>query len=293
MKKHIDKTKASLKFNMGSIGVYFYNIRNEPLVIDIDNGNVDGFFKWNGESIAEINWIFNMFSSLQPYFELLQIDDDEGYWYTFEAQKKSGKIKLLSLPPEGKTLLTRIHENELNGFTTVEEFVKKKTELHPPHQALLHIIIQDFLKIMKIECIEDFCPSDIINLIQKINYLNLEKDTRLCLDGFDFYFRTFLLEIWFGYMFYYKNIGILKDLPATTKGAKTSKIAALYGIRSIFLNCHAGGPNNAKEAEMRLFAKKYYPERRHGEVMVIDSPEQELVMLFSMLTYLGLRYRTL
>ena len=158
----------------------------------------------------------------------------------------------------------------------------------PFYHALLRIIVQDFIRIMNYGTVNDFIPNGIVGLANELSYLgvNSVKEEEL----FDFKFHWMLIEIWISCAFKYKDIGIVRELSDDIRGLATSKEAALCGITSIFLNKHSGGASNVKEAEMRKLAKKYYKTGALGEVMVIDTPEKELEMFFSMMDYLGFCY---
>ena len=240
--------------------------------------------------------IFDLFLELQPLFKSLRIDDDEGLWHQYSAQKKPCKIKLRPLSADERKVLERIQANNLNPPTEVERFVMAKTTLQPYYKALLRLIVQDFIRIMDIKSIDDFDPEAIVDTakgfvvdsVKKVDFMG-EAGNCFSVKSFSFDFPYILLKIWIGYTFEYKKMGLVKGLTGNIRGLTTSAIAALYGIRSIFLNRHCG-INNAKEAEMNKFAKQYYKTHAMGEVMVIDEPERELEMLFSMLDYLGFKY---
>lgn len=272
------------------ICIHFRNGQSEPLVFKFNSGQVSGFCKWNGTEINEYYKILDLFVELRPVFRLLSVYDDAGIGDTYVAQKKSCRIKLCPLPVDGELLLKRVQKNNFDSPTKVETYIMDRTGLRPPHKSLLRVIVQDFIQIMNIRGKEDFNPHAVMEVIRRINFMGYDRESELTMRSFEFYFSTYLLEIWIGHTFYYKNAGVVKDLPITTSGMKTSSIAGVYGIKSIFLNRHAGGATNSKEAQMVLFAKQYYETGNLGEVVVNDTPEREIQMLFSMLQYLGLRY---
>jgi len=189
-------------------------------------------------------------------------------------------------------------EDELKskGVTAADEIAQlirshqaKIGPAKPFYHALLRIIVQDFIKIVKIDSAEDFCPQAIIKLTDELEFFG-EESRKEDIEGFEFVFHWLLIEIWISYAFEYKKMGVVKDLPESTRGLHTSKEAALYGITSIFLNLHAGGASNSKEAEMKKLAKKYYRTGALGEVVIVDEPERELEFFFSMMEYLGLKH---
>jgi len=288
--KHLKYMNATLEKTNNIIAIYFKKGLNEPLVFEFSKKNkINGFCKWNGEDLDEFYKIIDMFYELKPLFKLLKVDDDEGIWNEFIAQKNPCKIKLRELNEIELKLLERMKINEVIPINELEKFVMKELNLKPFYKSLLRIIVQDFIKIIKFVKLIDFKSQLINDYVNKLEYFGPNYIHYTDSSGFFYNFSIKLLEIWISDNFIYKKMGYVKELKNNIKGFDTSKIAALYGIHSIFLNCHAGGASNSKEAEMIKFAKKYY-NVPYREIMVIDTPENELKMLFSMMDYLGFSY---
>ena len=290
VKNHLESIQAKVDEADNPIVINFFDGMSESLVFHFEKNRVDDFCKWNGESEEEFYAIFDMFIELKPLFKSLKIDDDCGLWHEYIIRKQPCKIKLrkLSSPHEIK-FLERIKLNERIIPSDMEQFIMTKSRFEPFHKSLLRIIVQDFIKITTITNVCDFNPQEIIALIKEIDFFGgtgYFED----LEWFDFRFSQIILIIWIGNTFEFKKLDVVKNVPNGTRGFETTKDAALYGIRSIFLNRHTGGATNAKEAEMMKLAKKHYRTGAIGEVMVIDEPERELEFLFSMMDYLGLKY---
>jgi len=286
---HMQNINANLKQSANLVVINFLQGNSETLVFDFDKNKINGFWKWNGNDPEEFYKIFDMFIEIKPLFKSLKIDDDEGLWNEYVIQKQPCKIKLRPLSSDEMKFLDRIKENEINPANDIEKLVMAKSNLSPFYKSLLRIIVQDFIKIMKIESVDDFNPHAIVDLTNELNFMgadSVKEESKY----FDFHFHYILIKIWISYAFEYKKLGVVKELAEDIRGLITSKEAALWGITSIFLNSHSGGASNSKEAEMRKFAKKYYKTGSLGEVMVIDKLERELEFFFSMMNYLGFEY---
>ena len=287
--QHVRNINAEIMQSDNPIIINFLQGKSESLVFDFKDKKVDSFCKWNGENPEEFYRIFDMFIALQPLFKSLKIEDDEGLWNEYISQKKPCKIRLRPLFLDEIKFLERIKINEMNPPTEIEKFVMTKSTLTPFYKSLLRVIVQDFIKIMNFDSIDDFNPQSIVDLANELRFMG-KYYYKHNLEHFNFEFPSMLLEIWIGNTFEYKKMGLVKELSGNIRGFATSTLAAFEGIKSIFLNRHAGGASNAKEAEMIKLAKKYYKTGALGEVMVIDKPEKELEMLFSMMDYLGFGY---
>jgi len=285
--KHLQGLNAELTSTVSSIIINFTKGQSEPLVFEFKENKVDYYCKWNGTDTEEFYKILDFFIDLKPLFKSLRIDDDEGIWNEYVIQKQPCKIKLRPLSSIELEFLGRINENEKTSPNTIEKLVISQTGLKPRNIALLRAITQDFIQIMGIESIDAFNPQIIIdyaNSLMRDVYRHIE------IDSFGFYFSRLFVMIWVHNAFKYKNISAVRDIPESVRGLTSSKIAAIEGIESMFFNRHAGGANNSKEAEMRKLAKKYYSTGALGEVVIIDKPERELELLFSMMDYLGFNY---
>lgn len=234
--------------------------------------------------------ILDLFIKIKPLFKSLKVEDDNGIWYSYLARNRACKIQLRLLESDNeKHLLHRIFENLAVPHNKLEELLLEQLRLHPFNSSLLRIIIQDFIKIMNYQVPSDFTPETIIERASSVSFAE-DHHANENIRNFSVVFPYLLLRIWFSYAFVYKINDLVYKIPEETRGLKTSKIAALYGTISIFLNLHSGGAANAKEAEMIKLAAKYYPVGSAGEVTVIDEPKRELEFFVSMMDYLGFRY---
>ena len=287
--KHIKNINAELTQSTDPIVVNFLRGQSEPLVFEFKNKKLDSFCKWNGETPEEFYAIFDMFIELKSIFKSLKIEDDEGLWHEYIIQKQPCKIKLRPLSCIEIQFLERMKTNEINTPNEIEKFVMAKSNLTPFYKSLLRVIVQDFIEIMKIGSVDEFKPQAIVDLTNKLGF-STEYGFSKDVENFNFLFHRMLVAIWISCVFEYKEMGVVKELADDTKGLQASKVAALWGIESIFLNRHSGGAANSKEAEMRKLAKRHYKTGALGEVMVIDKPERELEFFFSMMDYLGFIY---
>lgn len=275
----------------GAMTVFFNKGTSEPLVFEFVNNKMNGFCKWNGETVEEIYSIFDIFLRIRPLFKSLKVEDDEGIWHSYLVRDKPCRIKL-RLPESDSELqlLQRMLMNQTTPPDELEAFILTKSRLRPFHLSFLRAIIQDFIKIMDYHKKEDFHPETILMCADAVG-CNMYPHVIEHLENFEFVFSKYLLLIWFSYAFIYKNNDVVYKIPEETYGFKTSKRAALFGTLSLFLNCHSGGADNTKEAEMRKLVEKHYPADWLGTVMVVDEPEIELKFFISMMDYLGFRYR--
>ena len=285
-KKHLDKMNATIEYTMNTINIEFSNKKNEQLTLYFKDSKIDGFCKWNGDTEEELYAIFDMFTEIKLAFKSLIISDDCGCWKEYVSIKKPCKIELIPLTGNGLKMLERIEKNESIPTSDVELFVMSKAARCM--SKLLRIIAQDFIKIIGIEDINDFNPDVIVTYTNGLKFWGDsygDKDVKT----FDFNFAEILLEIWISNAFRYKEKELVKDCRTDERSLKSSKIAALWGIESIFLG-YIIGAENSKHAEMIKFAKKYYKSDWGGSVMIVDTPEREVQFLFSMLNYLKLDY---
>lgn len=270
--------------------VFFNKGSSEPLMFAFANNKINGFCKWNGDTAEEFYRILDLFIKIKPLFKSLKVEDDDGIWYSYLARNRACKIQLRLLESDNEQqLLRRIFENLAAPPDELEALLIEQLRLHPFNLSFLRIIIQDFIKIMNYQVPSDYSPETIIERASSVSFAedhHANEDIR----NFRFTFPYLLLRIWFSHAFVYKTNDLVYKIPEETRGLKTSKIAALYGTISIFLNLHSGGATNAKEAEMIKLAKKHYPIGSLGEVMVVDEPKRELEFFVSMMDYLGFRY---
>jgi len=150
------------------------------------------------------------------------------------------------------------------------------------------LIVQDFIKILQIKRKDDFNPEAIVAFTNKLGFAD-DHLGKAHIRNFEVTFSKMMLQIWISYAFEYKNQGIVSQLSNEIRGLKSSKLAALFGVLSIFLNCHSGVVNE-KHAEMKKIAAKYYPVGGAGEVMVRGNENTQLEFFVSMMDYLDFKY---
>ena len=185
-------------------------------------------------------------------------------------------------------LLNRAISNLHIEYAEAEHIVLLSAVLQPSAQAICRLIVQDFIQILQIKNKDDFNPGTIVDFVNELGFADdhLGKaHTRI----FKATFAYMLLQIWISHTFTYKNYGIVHQLSNKTRGLKGSKLAALFGIMSIFLNRHSGVVNR-KHTEMRKLAAKYFPVGCFGEVMIYGNEETQLIFLLSMMDFLGFKY---
>lgn len=293
VKIHSQEIEFTIKHTDDTIIILFHKIQCESLIFQNNNGYITGSCKWVDRLSDSLYKIFDMLFEMIPLFESLRIDDDCGLWHEYTIQKQPNKITLRSLTSIEAELLSRMEANDNTPPDEVEQFVFEKSRLRPKNNAFLRVVLQDFIKLMGIVSMDYFCSQSTIGYTTMIEpriidgrmTAEFEKRTYFSHD-----FPYSLIEAWIGNAYVFRNKGLVKDLRGDIKGLRESIEAAKNGVLSIFLNLHSGGAINSKEAEMRRFAKKYYKTGSLGEVMVIDEPEKELEMLFSMMDYLGFVY---
>ena len=285
---HLQRINSKL-LQFGNPIVICLHGRSEPLVFDFKKKTMDGFCKWNGKDPEQFYRIFDLFIELKPLFETLEIEDDGGLWYEYIARKNACKITLRELQSEEKSVLDRMKENELDSPNEIEQYIIAQSGLEPFNPSILRIIVQDFIRIMKIDSIDDFRAQSIVDFANELEFANdhcEEEQVRL----FNFTFQYMLMKIWISYVFSYKGIDRVKALAEEIKGLRTSKLAALYDGMSIFLNSHSGGAVNAKGAEMRKFANQYCRTGAFGDTATVGGLEYDLQLFFSIMDYLGFKY---
>jgi len=203
--KHLKNINAILDQTENPIIINFLQGQSESLVFDFKNKSLDNFFRWNGENPEEFFRIFDMFIEIKQLFNSMKIDDDEGFWHEYVIQKQSCKIKLRQLYPKESEFLERMKINENIQLDKIEELVMTKSRFTPFYKNLLRVIVQDFIAIMKIECVDDFNPQDIMELIIESKFL--PEYFKRGMGSFDFYFNRMLLAIWLSHTFEYKEKG--------------------------------------------------------------------------------------
>jgi hypothetical protein len=286
----IEQIDCYLQRESQTMTVYFNKGTSEPLVFSFINNRINEFCKWNGDTSEEFYSILDMFIKIKPLFKSLRVEDDDGIWYSYLARNRACKIRLRLLESDKEQqLLRRTFTNLTVPPNDLEALLLEQLGLRPFKPSFLRIIIQDFNKIMNYQVPCDFNAETIVIRASTLGFSD-HQDINANIRNFKFIFPYIFLRIWLSYAFIYKTYGSVYKIPEETRGLKTSKIAALSGTLSIYLNLHSGGASNAKEAEMIKLAAKYYPTGFMGEVVVTDEPKRELELFFSMMDYIGFRY---
>jgi hypothetical protein len=272
-----------------TVAITFSEGNSEPLILDFNKGNIDGFCKWNGKDPKEFYSIFDLFIEMKPLFSSLKISDDEGLWEEYIIRKKPCKVQLKPLVSDKeKLLLNRAIANSFTEYNEAELTVLAATGLSPSAPAICRLIIQDFIEILNIKSRDDFDPEAIVALTNELAFAD-DHLGKAQIRIFNYTFSSMMLQIWISYAFAYKNQGVVRKLSNETRGLKSSKLAALFGVKSIFLNEHSGVVNG-KHAEMKKFAAQYYPAGELGEVMVHGNEDTVVEFLVSMVDYLHFNY---
>jgi len=289
IKEQISKINCSFHQDDNCITVIFNAGNSEPLVFDFDNAKVDNFCKWNGEDENEFYAIFDLFIAIKPLFRSLRITDDEGAWEEYLAKSKPCKIKLRPLVGEIENqLLNRALKNSSDPFGEIEQIVYDALRLHSAAPVLCRIITQDFIKIIGIKSRDDFAPKPIVDFTNNLDFAD-DHLGKVHVQNFEHTFKYMMLRVWISHAFTYKNRGMVHQLPNNVSGLKSSKLAALFGISSIFLNWHSGIVNS-KHTEMNKFADLHYMARIFGTMMFGGDEVKELELFVSMIDYLHFKY---
>ncbi|NLA87100.1 MAG: hypothetical protein GX847_07445 [Clostridiales bacterium] len=234
---------------------------SEPLVFRIQNGKINWFCKWdNPGSPEEYYKIFDLFMAIKPFFKSLRIDDDEGAWREYQLKMKPCKIRLRELSGTMETCLLKRDFN--TARYDLSEFMKPGMTLLPYSDAVYCVIAQDFLKILKADSVAELDRDRIIELANRVQ---IEEDGPFTPESFEFRFPFMLILIWIGHCLTYGSKGRVYQLSDETWGLKTNKLAAEFGLLSVFLNIHCGTVNY-KHAEMKRFAADHvYTGPKSGE----------------------------
>jgi len=287
IRKYTTKMDCIFHQDNGVIEITFNSGSSEPLVFDFNRDSIDSFCKWNGDSPKEFYQIFDLFIEIKPFFKSLKIVDDEGLWEEYITQNKPCKIQLRPLNNEKENqFLNRAMENSRLEYDEVEQVVFSALGLVPAAQAICRLIMQDFIQILKLRNKSDFDPEGIVAFTNVLSFAD-DHLGKAHTQIFKQTFANMMLQIWISYVFTYKNNGIVHQLSNEVRGLKSSKLAALFGVLSIFLNRHSGVVNG-KHAEMKKMASKYYLVGGLGEVMVMGNEKIQLEFFVSMMDYLDL-----
>ena len=291
VQKHTETFDCVLDINGSKVAINFCNGKSEPLVLTLQDNKIDGFCKWNGDNEEEYYKILDMFINLKPLFKPYKIEDDFGIWNSYLIRNKPCKIiKRSVLTEQEQRLLQRIIDNTQKGYSDVEiellDTMYRRTEVSPFSKNICRLIVQDFLELFSIRSLTYEKRNEIIKVANKISEVN--QYLSLTEANFTVEFIYIVVTIWVSYYLSYKNKGIVKDLSNEIRGFESSKLAALFGIVSNFLNCHSG-TINPKHAEIDKFILKFVSHNNPFMLSQLGA-EREIELLISILDYLGFKY---
>lgn len=233
-----------------SFYIEFSEGQSEPLLFRLNNRKLNWFCKWNNpENPDEYYKIFDLFIAIKPFFKSLRVDDDEGAWQEYLLESKPCKIHLRQLSGPAEVGLLERDFDALNYDFSM--FMKPGMRFFPYSKAVYCVIAQDFMRVFKVASIRDLNEDDMLDLANKLQF---EECERFSHENFAFQFPFILLQIWIGYCLAYK--GRVYQITSEVRGLKMNRLAAQFGILSIFLNIHSGIVNS-KHAEMKRFAGTY------------------------------------
>ncbi|MCX7903166.1 MAG: hypothetical protein N2486_01515 [Caloramator sp.] len=291
IEKHAKFLECKLNISDISLELIFLKGKSEPLVLSLENNKINGFFKWNGIDEEEYYKILDMFIDLKPLFKSYKIEDDLGICDNYIIQNKPCKIIIRPiLNDKEQKLLQRILENINKKYSDTElellNIMYRYSDISPFSENICRIIIQDFIKIFDIKSSISEKYNNILKVANEINwfdgYLTFTEE------NFIFEFIYIVVAVWINYCLSYKNKGLVKDLSNNIRGLESSKLAAIYGITSNFLNCHTGTVNS-KHAEINKFMQKFYSNSNPFTLSQLGA-ETELILLITILDYLGFKY---
>jgi hypothetical protein len=290
IEKHAETFECTLSIEENVVEIHFCNGKSEPLVLALEDSKLDGFCKWNGDKEEEYYRILDMFIGLKPLFKSYKVEDDFGIWDSYLIQNKPCKIVKSSISTEEEQkLLKRIIANSQKEYSDIEiellNTMYHDGEVVPFSMNICRIIVQDFIELLDIKSLTPVKRSQIIQsaneMIGDHQYWSYSEE------NFTFQFMELTVIIWIGYCLSFKNKGIVRDLSNEIRGLESSKLAALYGIMSIFLNCHSG-IINPKHAEINKFITKFTSQDYPFFLPQLGA-KIELELLISILDYLGFK----
>lgn len=288
--KNID---CSIIEKKDSITLLFNQGKTEPLVFDFKNDKIDNFCKWNGIDEQEFYKIFDIFIDIKPYFKSLKIEDDGGFWYTYNTMLKPCKvIRITTLSDNEIKLLERINANISTELRQIEKDIYKQMyhdiEGSGPYSyRIWRLIVQDVVKLFDITELD---KNTYAYLIKKANRIIPDYFSYFDIENFSVNLMALIVALWVGEFTIYKDLEIVSLLNDNIRGLSGSKKAAVLGIMSSFLNCHSGMVN-AKHSEL----DKFMVQQLSCEFYFIlnelkDDGKTEFELLVSILNYLGFKY---
>jgi hypothetical protein len=231
-----------------SFYIEFSEGASEPLLFRFNNRKISWFCKWdNPGNPDEYYRIFDLFIAVKPLFKSLCVDDDEGAWHDYMQKSKPCKIRMREL--SGPTELGLLERDYCASDYDFSGFMIPGMRFIPYSDAVYCVIARDFLRIFKARRVQDLDRDLLLKLANKLR----ADDEPFTHDNFAFMFPYMLLQIWIGCCLAYKVEGRVYRLPDEVRGLKTNKLAAEFGLLSVFLNIHSGTVNY-KHAEMKRFA---------------------------------------
>lgn len=288
--KNID---CSIIEKKNSITLLFNQGKTEPLVFDFKNDKIDNFCKWNGIDEKEFYKVFDIFIAIKPFLKSLKVEDDGGFWYTYNTMHKPCKVvRRTTLSNNEIKLLERIKANSLVELSQIEKDIFKQMYhdiegSEPYSYRIWRLITQDVVKLYNITDLDKKAQEC---LIKKANMIIPDYFSNSSIEHFTAILMQIFVALWIGEFMLYKKLGTVSLLDNSIRGLSGSKVAAVWGIMSSFLNCHSGMVN-AKHSEI----DKFMVQQLSSEFYFIlnelkDEGKTELELLVSILDYLGFKY---
>ncbi len=235
-----------------SFYVEFTEGTSEPLMFRLRDRKVNWFCKWNNPGDPDEYYkLFDLFLAVKPFFKSLRVDDDEGAWQEYQLRSRPCKIRLREL--SGAAELDLLEQDFDAAKYDLSGFLKPGMVFLPYSDAVYCVIARDFLNVFKADSVMKLDRDRILKLANK---LRAEDDEPFTHENFAFMFPYMLLQIWIGCCLAYKVEGRVYCLADEVRGLKTNKLAAEFGLLSVFLNIHSGTVNY-KHAELKRFAAEH------------------------------------
>jgi hypothetical protein len=293
IKSHTKSIDCSLIKKKNIITLLFNQGKTEPLVFDFNNDKIDSFCKWNGIDEQEFYKIFDIFIAIKPYFKSLKIEDDGGFWYTYNNMHKPCKIvRRTTFNNNEIKLLERIKANSKIELSQIEKDIYKQMYHNiegsePYSYRIWLLIVKDVVRLF---AITEFDENTQACLLKKANKLMPSYFSNFNIVHFTGVLMSIIVTLWVGEFMLYKDLGSVSLLDNNIRGLDGSKEAAIWGIMSSFLNSHSGIVN-LKHSEI----DKFMVQQLSCEFYFIlnelqDEGKTELELLVSILDYLGFKY---